>query len=48
MADKAQNICYLDLYRKSLLVLSLGNIWKYVRVFEVVTVTDLGATTCVY
>ena len=48
MADKAQNICYVDLYRKILLVSSLENTWKYVWVLEVVTGTDLGATIGVY
>lgn len=33
MAGKAQNICYLDLYRGSLPIPSLENIWKYVCVF---------------
>lgn len=32
-AGTAQNICYLGLYRRSLPIPSLENIWKYVCVF---------------
>lgn len=42
MASKAQNICNLDLCRKSLPIPSLENIWKCVWMFGVVTVTELG------